>query len=109
MKADKEELCKMRLNNAKENKTKPWEMTDLEVVLKHLKKNKSRDPLGYANELFRPETAGDDLKLAILMMINRIKQEQIYPTALELCDISAIYKMKNNRNDYENYRGIFRV
>ena len=77
MKADKEELCKMRLNNAKENKTKPWEMTDLEVVLKHLKKNKSRDPLGYANELFRPETAGDDLKLAILMMMNRIKQEQI--------------------------------
>ena len=59
---EKEELCARRMENAKLNKTKPWEMSDLDVVLNHLKKNKSRDPLGYANEIFRPEVAGDDLK-----------------------------------------------
>ena len=84
-------------------------MDDLDVVLKHLKKNKSRDPLGYANEIFRPEVAGDDLKQAILCLMNKIKEDQIYPEALEMCDISSIWKRKNSRNDFENYRGIFRV
>ena len=45
----------------------PWTMKNLDVVLKYLKRNKSRDPLGYANELFRPETAGEDLILAIFL------------------------------------------
>ena len=84
-------------------------MNDLDAVLRYLKQNKSRDPYGYANELFRPGTAGEDLKLAILKMMNRIKTEQVFPEAMELCDITPIYKLKNSRNDYENYRGVFRV
>ena len=35
-------------------------MDKLDVVLKQLKKNKSGDALGYANELFRLEVAGED-------------------------------------------------
>ena len=77
--------------------------------MKHLKKDKSRDPLGLANELFDPNVAGDDLKLALLKLLNRIKLEQIYPKALEVCNISSIYKNKGSRNSFENYRGIFRV
>ena len=50
-------------------------MEDLYVVLKHLKINKSRDPLGYANEIFRPEVSRDDLKRAILCLMNKIKEE----------------------------------
>ena len=88
---EKEELCNMRLNIAKNNKTEPWSMEHLDVVLKHLKKNKSRDPSGYANEIFRPEVAGDDLKKAILLLMNKIKSDQIFPEALEVCDISPIY------------------
>ena len=65
LKAAKEDLCSKRLGLASKNKTKPWVMDDLDRVLKYLKKNKCRDPNGYANELFRLETAGDDLKLAI--------------------------------------------
>ena len=84
-------------------------MVELEKVLKYLKKNKSRDPLGLANEIFRDEVAGKDLKCAILKMVNRIKEEQTYPKILEKCNISSIYKNKKSRNNFENYRGIFRV
>ena len=84
-------------------------MDQLDHVLKHMKKNKSRDPFGYANEIFRPEVAGNDLKLAILKLKNLIKSEQKYPEALEICDITSVWKRKGSRNDYSNYRGIFRV
>ena len=33
----------------------------------------------------------------------------MYPEALEVYDISSIYKNKGKRNDFENYRGIFCV
>ena len=39
-------------------------MKDLEKATKDLKKDKSRDPLGQANELFKDNVAGTDLKLA---------------------------------------------
>ena len=109
LKTEKEELCKLRLKVAGRKKTPPWTMKDLEAVLNYLKKNKSRDPFGYANDIFRNDVAGDDLKYAILVLVNRIKDEQVFPEALEICDITSIYKNKGERNSFENYRGIFRV
>ena len=106
---EKEELCAKRIESAKKNKTDPWNMADLEAVLVNLKKNKSRDPLGYANEIFRSEVAGSDLKIAILKLMNKIKETQVFPEALEMCNISSIWKRKQSRNNFENYRGIFRV
>ena len=47
-------------------------MQDLEFVLKQLKNKKARDPLGFSNELFTPENAGEDLKIALLKMSNKI-------------------------------------
>ena len=108
-KNDKEELCQLRLKMAQQKKTPPWTLQNLEVVLKYLKKNKSRDPLGFANEIFQSNVAGNDLKLAILKLVNRIKSEQVYPSAFESCNISSIYKNKKSRNSFDNYRGIFRV
>ena len=105
----KENLCRERLRDASKKKTPPWTMDDLEKVLNYLKRNKSSDPLGYCNELFRSEVAGKDLKLAILKLMNKIKFKQLYPEILELCDISSIYKLRGSRNSYDNYRGIFRV
>ena len=105
----KERLCKNILEVSKRNKTPDWKMKELEVVLKNLKKDKSRDPMGFANEIFRPEVAGDDLKEAILKLMNKIKEKQIYPRCLEQCNISSIWKRKGSRNDFEFYRGIFRV
>ena len=105
----KEKLADSLMEKAKLNKTPPWTSQELQVVLDNLKINKSRDPNGIANELFKNEAAGDDLKEAILKLMNRIKDEQKYPKCLELCNISSIWKMKGPRNKFASYRGIFRV
>ena len=110
LKTEKDKLCDEHIKIAKQIKTKPWTMDELEAVLKHLKKNKSRDPKGYANEVFRTEVAGDDLKLALLKLMNRVKDEQIIPKEFELCSITSIFKKgKAGKNDFNNYRGVFRV
>ena len=105
----KERLAEQLMMVAKNNKTDPWTIDNLEEVLKNLKNNKSRDPNVLANELLKPKVAGKDLKLAVLKLINRIKEEQIYPRCLELCNISSIWKMKGPRNQFSSYGGIFRV
>ena len=66
----KEILCQKRLDLAKQIKSKPWNLKDLEKVLQQLKKKKCRDPQGYLNELFQSEAAGIDLKKSILYMMN---------------------------------------
>ena len=109
IKEAKEVLCEKLLQLAKSRKTPPWTIKDLNIVLKNLQKQKSRDPYGLANDLFRPGVAGDDLKLAVLKMMNKIKDQQKYPACLELCNISSIWKSKGSRNNFEFYRGVFRT
>ena len=46
-----EKLAKIVMEEAKKNKTPPWTMADYDKAVKHLKNNKSRDPLNYANEI----------------------------------------------------------
>ena len=77
----KERLADSIMEKAKLNKTPPWDMKDIELVLGKLKKDKSRDPNGLANELFKVDAAGSDLKEAILKLMNRIKSEQKYACA----------------------------
>ena len=105
----KEDLCNIRLEDAKRRKSPPWSINDLEDVLKYLKKIKSRDPIGLANELFQLDVAGNDLKIATHKLVNRINDEQNYPEAFKKCNISSNYKNKKSRNDFENFCGIFRV
>ena len=69
----KEMLCEKLLKLAKSRKTPPWTRRDLDMVLKSLKKQKSRDPYGLTNDLFRLCVARDDLKLALFKLINKIK------------------------------------
>ena len=103
----KEELFDIRLEIAKLKKTAPWKMEELENVLKHLKNDKSRDPDGLINELFKPEVIGEDLKLSLLLMVNKIKDQGRVPESLKKANISAIPKKKGSRLDIENERGIF--
>ena len=84
-------------------------MEELLPVLSHLKKDAARDPIGYANKLFHPEVAGTDLKKAVLTLMNLIKETQTYPEKLEWCNISSIYKRKCPINNFDSYRGIFRI
>ena len=108
-KLQRESLCDERLIQAQANKTPDWNLGDLEVVLKQLKNNKSRDPMGFANEIFKPTNAGQDLKLGVLKMMNAIKTQQVVPNVIKQCNITSIYKKKGSRKDFSNYRGIFRV
>ena len=52
--------------------------------------------------------AGDDLKSALLVIMNKIKDQLTYPQALEACNISSLHK-KGIRNGFGNSRGIFIV
>ena len=95
-------LCKMTPSN-------PWDMKDLEVVLKSLKRNKCRDPHGLVNEIFSTNVAGTHLKTSLLMLFNDIKKNQQIPKFMKIANISAIYKGKGPMNDLKNERGIFLV
>jgi hypothetical protein len=75
---DVNELCETRLKLCKLNKAKPWTMDDLDMAIKDLDKGKSRDALGYANELLKDDVAGTDLKLATLRFMNHIKKSKSF-------------------------------
>lgn len=80
----KEKLWSKRKEELKQIKTADWNMQQLETVIKSLKLNKARDPLGWINEIFRPEVAGIDLRMSILRLLNLIKKEQIVPKFLKI-------------------------
>ena len=52
----KMDLWKMRLANMKEMKSLPFKHDELSLVLKSLKNNKSMDPNGMINEVFKHES-----------------------------------------------------
>ena len=73
-----EQLCDKRLEETRKNKTSLWTMEELEDVLKQLKNEKSRDPMGFTNELFKSNIAGEDVRKAILKLMNHIKTQLIF-------------------------------
>ena len=70
------ELFKIRLDISKGKKSEPWELQNLEEAIKHLKNDKARDPDGLVNEIFKNEVAGNNFKLSLLKLLNRIKEEK---------------------------------
>ena len=55
------ELWKSRLEELMNNKSTPWTEENLLKVIKSLKNNKTMDPMGMINEIFKPEIIGADL------------------------------------------------
>ena len=104
----KSELWEYRLNELKSAKSEAWTQDDLEKVLKSLKNNKTRDPVGMINEIFKPGCAGDDLKLALLYLFNGIKRNCYIPEYMTLANITTLYKLKGSKMDMNSERGIFR-
>ena len=102
-------LFNARLKLASTRKSEPWEMKDLEAAIKGLKKGKARDPNGWANELFKDEVAGKDLKKPLLKFFNKMKEENEIPDFVRLADVTPIYKGKGAKCDLINDRGIFIV
>ena len=89
---DREDLCDTRIKKARKDITPEWTNVHVNHVIKNLKKKKSRDPHGYSNEII--QSGGDDLKLAILKLMNNIKRQQIFPQCLEPCNITSLFKNK---------------
>ena len=106
---DQNELFKLRLELAKDIKSPPWEMKDLEDAIKDLKTGKCRDPEGLIREIFKEEVLGENLKKSLLILFNRIKETQKFPTFMQLTNIVAIYKGRGDVNDLESDRGIFLI
>ena len=108
LKEKKKRIFQMKLKLATSNKSKPWTIRDLELALKNLKNNKSRDPEGLINEIFKINVIGTDLKNSLLMMFNALKREQLIPNFMKKTTITTIPK-KGSKQKLENERGIFRV
>ena len=106
---EREELCRKRLEETKQNKSKEWSHEDVMHVLKGLKIGKSKDPYDLPNELFKPGVAGEDLINATRIIMNRMKDELTVPENINVCNVTNLYKNKGDRTQYNSYRGIFRT
>ena len=100
-------LWNVRLNQVKTKITKNWNESDLDKVLKTLKKNQSIDPNNMINKIFLPSAMGSNLKSGLIILMNEIKSEMVIPFNLQLAKISSIYKNKGSKFDLQNDRGIF--
>ena len=97
---------KMKLSQAKSSPD--WKMSDLEKALSNLKKNKSRDPEGYINEIFKTDVIGADLKRSLLLMFNKIRREKLIASFMNFANVTTVPK-KGSLIEPRNERGIFRV
>ena len=89
-------------------RTPDWNMLQLEGALKDLKNNKSRDFEGYVNEIFKADVIGDDLKMSLLVMFNKLKRKKLIAKFMNNSNISTVHK-KGSKILLQNERGIFRV
>ena len=103
------ELFALRLELAKEAKTEPWVMSDLENAIKTLKTGKCRDPEGIIREVFMEQCIGDDLKQSLLILFNKIKYTGEFPTFMQKTNICAIYKGRGDVLSLDSDRGIFLI
>ena len=53
-------LFQSKIKVASRNKSKLWDMSGMDKALKDLKSNRSRDPEGLINEIFKKNVIGDD-------------------------------------------------
>ena len=103
----KETLCQKRIDLVKLGEPTGWVMCELENVLRSLKKNKSCDPYGLNNEVFRLESIGSDLKQALLYLYNEIQIKCVIPKLLHPANIITIYKGRGCKKSLDSQRGIF--
>ena len=103
----KTELWDLRFESLKEKEAVLWTLADMEKATKSLKNNQSRDPNGMISELFKPNLAGKDLKLALVGLMNLVQIYLFLPEYMEYADITSIFKNKGSRMELSGDRGIF--
>ena len=103
----KESLWKLRMDRLVRKKSDSWNMEDLDRALSSLKTNQARDPLGMVADIFKPKNIGSELKLAILELMNGVKNNLFVPENMQLASITSIFKNKGLKFELKNDRGIF--
>ena len=64
-------------------------MSDLEKALSDLKNDKSRDHVGYVNEIFKKGVIGKDLKDSLLIML-KLKIKKEISTFMRFANITTV-------------------
>ena len=98
----------MKMKLAQKRQSPDWTMSDLDLALSNLKRNKSRDPEGYINEIFKLDVIGKDLKKSLLIMMNQLRRKRLIPHVMNVTNVTTVPK-KGSRLLLKNERGIFRV
>ena len=87
-----EQLCQKGLKLAKNVRSQPFTIEELEATLKTLIKGKSRDPDMLVCDIFKEDVLGEDLKMSLLVMFNKMKQETKIPECIRTANITMIHK-----------------
>ena len=103
----KNDLWKRRQEILRLKKSPDWTIDDLNKVLKALKNNKSRDPHGFINDIFKPGVIGNNLRNGILYLVNGIKENFFFPAFMQWANVTTIYKSRGSRLCLDSDRGIF--
>ena len=103
----KDILCDKRLEVARYFKTNQCIEKDICEVLKKLKDNKARDSMNLVNEMFKPNSAGNDLVNSLVKMMTSVKSWLIAPDLMQNELIYSVYKNKGKKDDLNHDRGIF--
>ena len=103
----KDELWISRLEELRMESTKPWSQLQLRKAIKMLKNNKTMDPNGMINEIFKEGCGGKTLETCLIELFKGIKEYFFLPDFVVKENISTIYKNKGSRLEMDNDRGIF--
>ena len=102
----KKELFEKRLKLDKGVRSPVYTLNELENTLNNLKSGKSRHPEHLITDVFKEDAMGDNLKLSLLIIMNKMKEEIIIPDCVRTANITMLHK-KKDKLDLKNWRGIF--
>ena len=108
MKSVRQKLIQLKMRIAMKRQTKPFQIEDLETVMKSLKSKKARGPEGLSRTIFKPSVIGSNIKESLLTFFNKLKEAGQIPTFMRRAVVTTIPK-KGSKLKLENERGIFIV
>ena len=83
-------LCRLRLKRAREGKTTPWSMKQMNIAIRSMKNKKCRYPDGIINELLKKIVAGKDFIMSLLSLLNKTKRHLEIPYFMRNVSIALI-------------------
>ena len=100
-------LCHLRLKICQGDVSPDFTMQELSKAISELKNGKCTDPHGFIREVFKRD--GNDLTLAILKMVNTVKNTKDCPSVWSNTVIQTIMKKTGSKRKLGNYSSVFLV